>query len=222
MGDLFDASAKHYDRISAMMSFGTDKSYRRRVLREAGLAPGMRMLDVACGTGMIASPARDIVGPSGQVIGLDPSAGMLGEALHRGRVDIAAQGLAEHLPFPDDTFDFLTMGFALRHVADLRTTFDEYRRVLKPGGKALVLEITRPDSPLSYHLFKFHLKTVVPWVTRLTTFSRPAQSLMDYHWDTVAYCVPAATILETLKQTGFAAVDRRVQVGIFNEYSAVK
>ncbi|MEM7169020.1 MAG: class I SAM-dependent methyltransferase [Pseudomonadota bacterium] len=222
MGNLFDASAHHYDRISALMSFGTDKSYRRQVLLHAGLKPGMRMLDVACGTGMVAEPASAIVGPSGEVVGLDPSSGMLSEAVKQGRVSLPTQGVAEQLPFADDTFDFLTMGFALRHVADLHTTFAEYRRVLKPGGTALILEITRPDSKVYYQIFKFHLKTLVPIFTRLTTLNKQAQSLMDYHWDTVEFCVPATTILNALEGTGFAKVDRRVQLGIFNEYKATK
>ena len=219
---LFDASAPHYDRISSLMSLGTDKFYRRRVLLESGLAPGMRMLDVACGTGMVAGPASEIVGPGGFVIGLDPSPGMLQEALERERVTWAVLGKGEELPMADGTFDFLAMGFALRHVADLKEAFGEYKRVLKPGGTVLILEITPPSSKLSYQFFRFYLKYVIPKLTRFTTFSRDAEQLMSYFWDTVEFCVPAETILEALQQSGFINVKRRVQAGMFSEYRATK
>ena len=219
---LFDASARHYDRISSLMSFGTDKAYRRRVLLETGLKPGMKMLDVACGTGMVSGPANDIVGASGRIVGLDPSPGMLQQAVRAGRLTQPVQGRAEHLPFPDNYFDMLTMGFALRHVADLITTFGEYKRVIKPGSKALILEITPPASRSGYLLFKFYLKHVIPGMTRLSTFNPDAHSLMSYFWDTVEYCVPPQTILDALNQVGFVEVKRKVQIGVFSEYTAIK
>lgn len=219
---LFDASARHYDLISSMMSFGTDKRYRRQVLLDTGLAPGMSLLDVACGTGMVAGPASDIVGPTGHVVGLEPSAGMLGEAVRKRRVKWAVRGVAENLPLADNSFDMLTMGFALRHVSDLLTAFREYKRVLKPGGKVLILEITRPAPGMTYRCFKFFMKSVIPAATRVTTFNREAQSLMDYHWDTVEYCVPSNLILEAMEQAGFEQVTRRIQARVCYEYSGVK
>lgn len=219
---LFDASAHHYDWISRVMSFGTDRRYRRRVLLNWGLAPGMNMLDVACGTGMVAGPASEIVGPGGRVLGLDPSPGMLGEAVRQGRVSWAVRGVAERLPFADNSFDFLTMGFALRHVSDLLVAFDEYKRVLKPGARVLILEITRPSSRVFYGLFKFYLKSLLPGITRLGTFNRDAQQLMAYHWDTVEQCVPPAAILEAMGQVGFEGVERRIQGAVISEYAARK
>ncbi len=219
---LFDASARHYDLISSMMSFGTDRYYRRWILRDTGLAPGMSVLDVACGTGMVAGPATEIVGPTGHVVGLEPSAGMLGEAVRKRRVKWAVRGVAENLPLADNSFDMLTMGFALRHVADLLTAFREYKRVLKPGGKVLVLEITRPAPGMTYRCFKFFMKSVIPAATRVTTFNRQAQSLMDYHWDTVEYCVPSNLILEAMEQAGFEQVTRRIQARVCYEYTGIK
>lgn len=219
---LFDASAQHYDQISALMSLGTDKLYRQRVLVANGLAPGMRMLDLACGTGMVSGPAARIVGPRGCVVSLDTSAKMLREAVQKGRAKKALQGRCEQLPLADAAFDFLCMGFALRHMADLRGAFEECKRVLKPGGTLLLLEITRPPSKLSYQLFKFYLKTLVPKLTWVSTRNRDAESLMSYFWDTVEFCVPPATILDALQQAGFTAVRRRVQAGIFSEYRATK
>ncbi len=219
---LFDASAHHYDRISRLMSFGTDRRYRRRVLLDWGLAPGMSMLDVACGTGMVTGPASQIVGPGGRVLGLDPSPGMLSEAVRRGRVTWAVQGVAETLPFADDSFDFLSMGFALRHVSDLLVAFAEYKRVLKPGGRVLILEITPPSSRAFYGLFRFYLKSLLPRITRLSTFNRDAELLMTYFWDTVEQCVPPESILDALGEVGFDRIERRIQGAVISEYTARK
>ena len=132
--DMFDTSAEHYDWITDVMSFGSGRWHRRSVLMRAGLAPGMKVLDVGAGTGVVSWIAQDIVKEEGLVVALDPSKGMLSEAKKLG-VQRATQGLGESLPFPDDTFDMVTMGYALRHMADLDKLFKEYLRVLKPCGK---------------------------------------------------------------------------------------
>ena len=147
---------------------------------------------------------------------------MLREAVGRGHLHLAVQGTAEHLPFDDDSFDFLCLGFALRHVSDLRATFGEFRRVLRPGGTALVLEITPPSSPLSHQLFGFYLKALVPAITRIGTRNRAAQSLMTYFWHTVEHCVPAETVMAALSQAGFSRTTRRIKLGVFSEYMAKK
>src|SRR5687768_18543246 len=99
----------------------------------------MRVLDIATGTGLVAREALALIGPQGKLVGLDPSAGMLAEAM---QLDIPlVRAIGEKLPFGDSQFDFVSMGFALRHVADLEGLFSETRRVLKPGGAACILEI---------------------------------------------------------------------------------
>src|SRR2546422_552069 len=118
VSDLFDHSARDYNWISSALSLGSDRSYRRYALRRAGLRPGMRMLDVATGTGLVARAALDLgVSPS-DVTGLDPSPGMLAENQRR-RPNQLVQGFGETLPFQDAIFDFVTMGYALRHAEDL-------------------------------------------------------------------------------------------------------
>lgn len=219
---LFDGSARHYDRISSIMSFGTDKRYRREVLLRQGLVPGMAMLDVACGTGLVSGPAKDIVGPAGLLVSLDPSPGMLAEAVRRGRTDLPVLGKGERLPLESELFDLVCMGFALRHVSDLREAFSEYKRVLKPGGKVLLLEMTLPESRRSYPFFKFYLKSFVPFMTRVSTFNDQATHLMKYFWDTVDQCVPPETILAALDDVGFEQVTRQVEARVFSEYTAIK
>ncbi len=162
-----------------------------------------------------------MVGDEGLVVALDPSKGMLCEAQKRG-VSCVAQALGEKLPFEDNVFDRVTMSYALRHVADLRSLFEEYLRVLKPGGKLLILEITKPQSPLGTFLLHCYLKGVVPTITRIFRRSIEAQTLMRYYWDTIEQCVPPATIMATIDGVGFEQSKRDVELGMFSEYSACK
>ncbi len=215
---MFDSSAAHYDWINSIMSFGSGELYRRQALERSGLESGMWVLDVGSGTGVVAHLAQGIVQDKGLVVALDPSAGMLGEAKTRGVSNIA-QGLGERLPFPDDTFDRVTMGFALRHVADLHALFSEYRRVLKPGGKILLLEITRPENAFFRGGLKFYMKGVVPTLTRLFRRSSEAQELMRYYWDTIEQCVSPSIILATMEEVGLQLPRRHVVMGMFSEYS---
>src|SRR5688500_2448804 len=146
---LFDDTARYYDRISGALSLGTCRAYRKFALRRAGLKPGMRLLDVATGTGLAAQAALDLGLPASDIVGLDPSAGMLHENQRRRAIPLV-QAFGENLPFADSTFDFISMSYALRHVEDLITLFREFHRVLKPGGRILILEISRPTSPTAF------------------------------------------------------------------------
>lgn len=218
----FDATADCYDRINAVASFGSDRNYRRRALEIAGLGPGMRVLDVGCGTGITAGLAKSSVGATGFVVGLDPSTNMLAVSIRKARVSVAVRGTADALPFDDGRFDFVTITFALRHVADLRTSFSEFNRVLKPGGKLLILEISTPSSGWRYRLLRFHLKRVAPLVALLYARRRTARWLYDYCWESHEHCVRPSVIVDALKQAGFVNVSRRVELGILSAYLGVK
>lgn len=218
---MFDSSAQHYDWINDVMSFGSGTRYRRQALERAGVRAGDSVLDVGAGTGVVSWLAQQIVGEEGLVVALDPSRGMLTEAVKLG-VENVSMGLGEALPFPDNTFDFVTMGFALRHVADLGAAFAEYQRVLKPGGKILLLEITRPEGKLSTAFLKVYLKGIVPNLAKIFRRSADSKLLMRYYWDTIEQCVPPATIIDALKKTGLEDAHRHVVFGIFSEYTGVK
>ena len=218
---LFDGAARHYDWVGHLLAFGSGPYYRRRTLARAGLRPHMRLLDVATGTGQVARAATRILGDPRAVVGLDPSVGMLREArrVHSGPL---VQGRAEAIPLRDDIFDMLSMGFALRHVATLEIAFAEYRRVLKPGGRLLLLEVSRPRSAVIRWAIRIYFQQILPLVIRIGTGSPDARLLMKYYWDTIDECVPPAMILAALRQTGFLEVQHRVVGGCLSEYVAVK
>lgn len=219
---LFDRTAPHYDWINRVMSFGSGGRYRRDALRRAGLVAGHRLLDVAIGTGLVARAGADILGDEGQITGVDLSMGMLAEARKSLPITLV-QGVAEKLPIADGCADFLTMGYALRHVTDLESTFAEYLRVLKPGGTLLILELTRPATDsAAYRLTRFYLHKVVPTLARLGPGGAESRTLMEYFWDTVDHCVPPVTILEALAGGGFVSVRQDIQHRVFSEYVATK
>ena len=217
--DLFDRSAAHYARAERIVSLGSGYGYRKDALLRAGLQPGMRVLDVATGTGLMARAALELGVAARDLIGLDPSAGMLREA-GRHLPHRLVRGWADALPFAPAHFDFLCMGFALRHVADLAQTFTEYRRVLRPGATLLLLEISRPSSALGYRIAKAYLRQVVPLVTRLGTRSDDAELMMRYYWQTIDACVPPRTILGALHDGGFSHARVQTYLGVFSEYCA--
>jgi demethylmenaquinone methyltransferase/2-methoxy-6-polyprenyl-1,4-benzoquinol methylase len=220
VNDLFDEGAPYYEWVCRVMSFGTGEQYRQRALRSAGLRSGMRVLDVATGTGLVLRSAAAISGGEGLSIGLDPSRGMLRECRKRCTAPVIL-GRGEHLPFVSEHFDMVSMGYGLRHVTDLHTLFNEYRRVLKPGGRLLLLEITQPASAIGRRLNKLVLGRVIPRVARLWG-GAPAGRMMDYFWDTVENCVAAETILSALRQAGFPGATRTVAGGILSEYTGTR
>ncbi len=219
--DLFLRTAQHYDTIEKIFGNG-GLLYRRWSLRFNGLKPGMKVLDVAIGTAAVACGAQRTVGPTGRVYGVDPNEGMLREARRKFDGPLT-RGVAQQLPFASNTFDFVTMGIALRHVSDLKATFSEYYRVLAPGGRLWILEGHVAKSRIGHALTRFTWARVIPGLTLLFTRSRDAKLLMDYYWDTVEKCVPEEQIVEALSAAGFQ--DARVRVtlpGAFCEYKGRK
>ena len=215
---LFDASARDYDRIERGMALGWGSRYRREALRRAGLVPGLKVLDVAVGTGLVAREAVRLVGDRRLVTGLDPSAGMLLEARRQLNVPCLL-GTGERLPLCDASFDLVSMGYALRHLSDLTVVFREFARVLRPGGTVCILELTRPASGLGRAALRAYLRYVVPTLARVRTRNREAQVLMRYFWDTIETCVPAERILTALDDAGLEEVHRALVIGLFSEYT---
>ncbi|MCW5610283.1 MAG: class I SAM-dependent methyltransferase [Rubrivivax sp.] len=220
IGHIFDDTAADYDRIERVLAFGSGPWYRRQALQRAGLAAGAEVLDVGFGTGLVAREALTLIGPAGRLVGVDPSAGMMAQA-HLDGVELV-QGRAEALPRPDASCDFLSMGYALRHISDVAPAFAEFHRVLRPGGRLLVLEITRPQGAFAMKALKLYMRAVVPAIASVVARRRDTAHLWRYYWDTIEACIPPETVMAALRSAGFVDVQRHVELGIFSEYTARK
>ncbi len=221
VNEVFDGGAPYYEWICRIMSLGTGERYRRDALVDAGLVEGMRILDIAAGTGLVLRSASVLCGNEGLAIGLDPSRGMLRECRRKCAAPLL-QGRGEQLPFPTGCFDMVSLGYGLRHMADLHALFGECHRVLKPGGRLLVLEISQPRSPLGRWLNRLYLRSVIPIVARIGTGALAARRMMDYFWDTVENCVPPEMILKAFHASSFDEATRKVTAGVLSEYLATK
>jgi demethylmenaquinone methyltransferase/2-methoxy-6-polyprenyl-1,4-benzoquinol methylase len=163
---MFDRIAGVYDLMNSVMTAGLHHRWRQRAADLAELAPGGRALDVATGTGDLAIELASRVGPSGEVVGSDFSDGMLERARRK-----APQLRWEHadalaLQYPDDGFDAATVGFGARNFADLDRGLSEMARVVRPGGKVVVLEITTPQKPPLSTFFSLWFDRIVPLMGR--------------------------------------------------------
>ncbi len=221
VADLFDGSAADYEWIDAMLSLGTGRRYRRAALERAGARAGMRLLDVATGTGLMAAAALELGIEARRLVGLDPSTAMLRQHRRRRGSRLVA-GRAEDLPFPSDCFDFVTMGYALRHVADLGALFAQFHRVLRPGGTVLLLEISRPSWGAARLLLRLYLASLAPLLIRLATGRRRPAQMMRYFWATIESCVPPPAILGGLAAAGFTEAERRTSGGFLSEFRACR
>ena len=217
--DIFDETAPWYDWAIRFMSFGSGSWYRREALKRIGLTPGMKLLDLATGTGVVAHAAYQVLGDANAIAGIDPSIGMLTSGHAEGW---KVQGTAEQIAVRSESFDVLTIGFALRHFADLRGVFEECQRVLRPGGRILILEITAPESRIPRALLGAYMGGILPVAIRLRSRSANAAKLFRYYWETTRDCVRPEVILEALGQAGFVDAKRHVELGIFSEYSGKK
>lgn len=216
--NLFDQSAPDYERIEKLMALGRGSRYRNAALRRAGLTPGSKVLDVGIGTGLLAREALRLAGPNGLVVGVDPSPEMLKEV--REPTLQLIQGNAESLPVPSGYFDFVSMGYALRHLWDLRTAFAEFYRVLRPGGRLLLLEVTRPKSSWGRLLLRSYLRFGVPLMARLAGCGQAGGQLWRYYHETIDACLPPPQILEALRIAGFVDADCHTEFPLLTEYTA--
>jgi demethylmenaquinone methyltransferase/2-methoxy-6-polyprenyl-1,4-benzoquinol methylase len=170
---MFDRIAGLYDRMNSVMTAGLHHQWRRRAAELARLSPGERALDVACGTGDLAFELASAVAPGGEVVGTDFSERMLSLAREKAadrvvdaRVTFEA-GNALALPYRDGEFDAATVGFGARNFSDLERGLGEMARVVRPGGRVVVLEITTPTRPPLSSFFEVWFDRVVPALGRL-------------------------------------------------------
>jgi demethylmenaquinone methyltransferase / 2-methoxy-6-polyprenyl-1,4-benzoquinol methylase len=165
---MFDRIARVYDRMNSVMTAGLHHRWRERAADLARVGPGDRALDVATGTGDLALALARRVGPSGEVVGSDFSEGMLALARRKDPSLRWEWANALELPYADDEFDAATVGFGARNFSELDRGLAEMARVVRPGGRVVVLEITNPQRPPLSTFFSLWFDRVVPALGRLT------------------------------------------------------
>ncbi|HUW80709.1 MAG TPA: class I SAM-dependent methyltransferase, partial [Acidocella sp.] len=213
--------APYYDWVNRLFSLGSGAWYRRTCLRRAGVRPGVQVVDVAVGTGLLAREALALTGNRHAVIGVDISEAML--AIAQANLGIPLiQGAAEALPLASAIADFVTMGYALRHVADLQAAFGEAIRILRPGGTIVLLEISAPRNRLTRVLASAYIGGILPLLTLLMTRDRRARTLMRYHWETIATYMPPEVVMRVMIESGFRNVECSNEFDLFQHYIGEK
>ena len=220
---LFTRIAPQYDRFNRLASLGLDQGWRRQAIKQGGLGPGMSVLDVCAGTGDLSMACAGCVGPRGRVIGIDFTRPML-ERLQRKAAALGApveslQGDALALPFRAGTFDRVTIGFSTRNLADLAAGVREMLRVLKPGGRLVVLETGRPANPVIRWGFQVFLGTMVRAIGWVLTgcvwpFSYLARSVKGF--------LAPQEFVALLERAGAQARYVPLSFGLASVYVAVK
>lgn len=208
--EMFGRIAPRYDLLNSILSFWLHHWWRRTVVRMLRLAPESRVLDVCTGTGDLAIELARYLGPAGEVVGLDFCEPML----VRGRAKAQRRGLnhtfwlqadALRLPFAEAQFDAVTMAFGLRNLIDKREAFREIYRVLKPGGKVAILELTRPQRAPWVWLYDFYALHILPRIGRRLSDGEAYLYLPM----SIRHYEDRATIAEYMQQAGFTAVSYR-------------
>lgn len=203
---VFDSVADKYDVMNDLMSLGVHRLWKRFAISLAQLRPGERVLDLAGGTGDLTSRMLPLVGPCGQVVLSDINASMLGEGRKRlldegafGNVSYA-QLDAEQLPFPDNTFDCITIGFGLRNVTDQPRALAAILGALKPGGRVIILEFSQPLAPGLKPVYDLYSFKVLPLLGKLVV--NDADSYR-YLAESIRMHPDQETLLQMMQETGF-------------------
>lgn len=175
VAEVFHSVAAKYDLMNDLMSMGIHRLWKRYTMELTGVRAGNQVLDIAGGTGDLTMKFSDLVGPNGKVILADINDSMLKVGRDRlldrgysGNIEYV-QANAEALPFEDNSFDVVTMAFGLRNVTDKDQALREFNRVLKPGGRLLVLEFSKPANPLLSKIYDTYSFTALPFMGKLIT-----------------------------------------------------
>lgn len=208
-GAMFDAIAERYDLVNRIISLGMDQSWRRRTVDSLGLKERSgKVLDLATGTADLALMIAERA-PGVDVTGSDPSENMLAvgrEKVARSpyapRIQLEA-GDAQALPFPDDTFDGITIAFGIRNVPDRERALAEMARVCKPGGRVAILELSEPGPGFFGACARVHVHHVVPWVGSLLSGAKEYRYLQK----SIAAFPPATEFAQMMERSGLRVVE---------------
>ena len=210
VADVFHSVAGKYDLMNDLMSGGVHRLWKRITIEMSGVRRGNSVLDIAGGTGDLSAKFSRIVGPEGTVVLADINDSMLrvgrDRLMDRGVVNNIkfSQADAQYLPFPDNTFDVITIAFGLRNVTDKDLALRSMLRVLKPGGRLLVLEFSKPGNPLLSKVYDTYSFSILPKLGKL--FASDADSY-QYLAESIRMHPDQQTLQDMMDSAGFANTD---------------
>ncbi len=221
--DLFDDIAAKYDRFNHISSFGADRSWRRKAVRAiTDTDRPINVLDVATGTADFAIAVSRKAAKGSHITGIDLSEGMLevGRAKCQGLPIRLETGDAENLPYKDGTFDRVCVAFGVRNFENLMKGLEEMQRVLKPGGKLVILELSYPKNRFIFSLYKFYSLKILPKIGASMTGNKGA---FTYLPDSILKFPLPEKFIPMLKEAGYATVNaRQFMFGVCRMYCAIK
>ena len=216
VAEVFHSVAGNYDLMNDLMSGGIHRLWKRVTIEMSGVRPGHTVLDIAGGTGDLAAKFSRIVGSEGTVVLADINDSMLkvgrDRLVDRGTIDNVrfSQADAQYLPFPDNTFDVITIAFGLRNVTDKDMALRSMLRVLKPGGKLLVLEFSKPPNSLLSKIYDGYSFSILPKLGKL--FANDADSY-QYLAESIRMHPDQETLMGMMDSAGFANTDYHNMTG---------
>lgn len=211
--EVFEKISGNYDKMNSVISFQQHKKWREDTMSRMNVKKGSSSLDVCCGTADWTISMGEAVGSTGRAVGLDFSQNMLNVGIDKTKeipqIELL-HGNAMELPFPNDTFDYVTIGFGLRNVPDYMQVLKEIERVLKPGGMFVCLETSQSEMPIYKQLFRFYFKYVMPIFGKFF-----AKSYKEYSWlQESAKDFPGMKALaKMMEQAGFVNVEYKPYSG---------
>jgi demethylmenaquinone methyltransferase/2-methoxy-6-polyprenyl-1,4-benzoquinol methylase len=213
---MFGGIAHRYDLLNCLLSVGRDRYWRREAVAEAKLPPGGLAVDVCTGTADVALELAKQFPSARSIVGVDfclPMIRLAAEKVAReglaGRIGLQA-GSAEALPFDTDTFDAATVAFGIRNLVDRKQGLAELNRVLRPGGRGIVLEFAMPEGPLFGRLYRFYFHRVLPWLGGLISGDRAAYSYLPA---SVSAFPSSRELTRMMEEVGFHDVRVRTLTG---------
>lgn len=216
VGDVFDSVATRYDLMNDVMSMGIHRIWKRFTIELSGVRRGHRILDIAGGTGDLAAKFAPMVGDEGEVVLADINASMLRVGRDR-LIDRGVPGNlfyvqadAQYLPFPDDHFDCITIAFGLRNVTDKDLALRSMLRILKPGGRLLVLEFSKPRNPLLSRFYDAYSFTFLPTMGRLIAGDSESY---QYLAESIRVHPDQETLRSMMEDAGFGRCDYHDMTG---------
>lgn len=206
---MFDRIAPKYDFLNRLLSLRQDVRWRREMVEAAGLKNGSAALDVACGTCDVALEIEKRKGKDCRITGTDFSLKMLSlgaekaaRSARKGRIDLAA-GNALHLPFKNECFDAVFIAFGIRNIMDRKSALENFRQVLKKGGRVVVLELTTPSAGVMRSLYLAYFRQILPMIGRFFSGSRGAYAYLP---ESVLRFPASETFASVMRSAGFTGI----------------